>query len=227
MRDGLRFCYTPPEYAPPVSPAPVSQKGYVTFGSFNNLAKLTPEVIETWSAILKAVPNARLVLKWKSLGDAEIRERLVVRFAQHGIDTARIDCRGWSTHPQMLAEYGEIDIALDPFPFSGGLSSCDALYMGVPVLTLPGELPISRQTGSFLDALGLTDWIASSREDYIDKAVALAGKADLLDCLRQNLREKMLTSQLCGGAAYARTIESALSALHMANARLPIPSTLT
>lgn len=91
----------------------------------------------------------------------------VATFVQHGIDATRIDCRSWSSHPQMLVEYCEIDIALDPFPFSGGLTSCDALHMGVPVLTLPGELPISRQTGSFLDVLGLSNWIAVSVEDYI------------------------------------------------------------
>jgi len=221
--DGLRFCYTPPPYAPAVSPAPILQKGYVTFGSFNNLAKLTPEVIETWAAILKAVPAARLVLKWKSLGDAETRDRLVAAFVQHGIEAARIECRSWSSHPQMLAEYGDIDIALDPFPFSGGLTSCDALYMGVPVLTLPGELPISRQTGSFLEALGLSEWIAASREDYIDKAVRFASRVDALKHLRQTLRDKMLASRLCDGAAYARAIESALSALYMA--KRPSPNT--
>jgi protein O-GlcNAc transferase len=214
--DGLRFCYAPPEYAPAVTPALILQKGYVTFGSFNNLAKVTPEVIETWAAILQAVPNARLMLKWKSLGDSETRDRLVAAFVQRGVASARIECRGWSSHPQMLREYGDIDIALDPFPFSGGLTSCDALYMGVPVLTLHGELPISRQTGSFLDSLGLTDWIASSRENYIAKAVSLAGDADLLESLRQNLRAKMLASRLCDGTSYARAIESVLSKLHEA-----------
>lgn len=225
--DGLRFCYTPPDYAPAVAPAPTLQKGYVAFGSFNNLAKVTPEVIETWAAILKAVPAARLVLKWKSLGDAETRDRLLAAFAQHGIEGARIDCRGWSSHPQMLAEYGDIDIALDPFPFSGGLTSCDALYMGVPVLTLPGELPISRQTGSFLEALGLSEWIAASREDYIDKAVRFASRVDALKHLRQTLRDKMLASRLCDGAAYARAIESALSALYIAKCQTPTQITTT
>ncbi|HZW13187.1 MAG TPA: methyltransferase domain-containing protein [Noviherbaspirillum sp.] len=212
--DGLRFCYTRPEYAPAVSPAPILQKGYVTFGSFNNLAKITPEVIETWAAILKAVSNGRLVLKWKSLGDAETRNRLIAAFTQHGVDGIRIECRGWSSHPQMLAEYGDIDIALDPFPFSGGLTSCDALFMGVPVLTLPGELPISRQTGSFLEALGLPDWIATTRDEYIDKAVILAKRADLLSTFRRTLRKTLLNSRLCDGMAYARAIETALSALH-------------
>lgn len=219
--NGLRFCYTPPEYAPAVSRAPFLLRGYVTFGSFNNLAKITSDVIDAWSVILKSVPDARLVLKWKSLGDAETRDRLVASFVQHGIEAARIDCRGWSSHRQMLAEYGEIDIALDPFPFSGGLTSCDALYMGVPVLTMPGELPISRQTGSFMDALGLTNWIASSRRDYIDKAVRLAGRIDALGHLRQTLRANMLASKLCDGEAYTRAIESALSALHASKTQTP------
>ena len=212
--DGLRFCYTPPTYAPDVSPTPVQCNGHITFGSFNNLAKITPEVIEAWAAILEAVPNARLVLKWKSLGDAETRKRLIAAFTEYGVDGARIECRGWSRHRQMLAEYGDIDIALDPFPFSGGLTSCDSFFMGVPVLTLPGELPISRQTGSFLDALGLQDWIATTRAEYVLKAIKMAKRVDQLIILRQTLRNDLLKSSICDGTAYARAIEAALSALH-------------
>lgn len=211
--EGLRFCYAPPAYAPTVAPAPALRNGHVTFGSFNNLAKVTPEVIETWATLLQAVPDARLVLKWKALGDAVTRARFLAAFAQYGIDITRIDCRGWSGHAHMLAEYGDIDIALDPFPFSGGLTSCDALYMGVPVLTLPGELPISRQTGSFLQALGLPDWVAASRTDYVARAVAQARQPDFLGHLRAGLRERVLASRLCDGAAYARAIESALRGL--------------
>lgn len=217
--DGLRFCYTPPPYAPAVSPAPTFTKSHITFGSFNNLAKITPEVIQTWAAILNAVPNSRLVLKWKSLGDVETRARLTAAFGQHGIEESRLECRGWSSHPAMLAEYGDIDVALDPFPFSGGLTSCDALYMGVPVITMPGELPISRQTGSFLLAMGLTEWIASDVNKYIERAVRLAKDASALAEARAGLRTRMLASRLCDGAAYARAIESVLtgmqSQLHM------------
>ncbi len=217
--DGLRFCYIPPSYAPVVSPAPALRNERITFGSFNNLAKITPEVIETWAAILKGVPNARLVLKWKSLGDTETRDRLLTAFARHGVSETRIDCRGWSSHTQMLAEYGDIDIALDPFPFSGGLTSCDGLYMGVPVLTLPGELPISRQTGSFLSAMGMTDWIANTRDEYINKAASLAKRGEWLDNLRQALRNRLLTTRLCDGASYAQSIETALSDLHAMKTR--------
>jgi protein O-GlcNAc transferase len=212
---GLRFCYTAPSYAPAVSPTPAQCNGHITFGSFNNLAKITSEVIETWAAILKAVPNARLILKWKSLGDAETRKRLISVFSQHGVDGARIECRGWSSHQQMLAQYGDIDIALDPFPFSGGLTSCDSLFMGVPVVTLPSELPISRQTASFLDALGLQDLIAITRDEYISKAMSLAKSVDLLITQRRTLRTTIVNSLLCDGTAYSRAIETALSELHL------------
>lgn len=208
--DGLRFCYAPPEYAPAVTSAPVLRNGFVTFGSFNNLAKITPEVIETWAAILNAVPDARLVLKWKSLGAPETSDRLKRQFSQHGIGAERIACRGWSNHPAMLAEYGDIDIALDSFPFSGCLTSCDALYMGVPIVTLAGKLPIGRQSASFLSALGLDDMIAQESEEYTAKAVALARDKDRLALLRQTMRPRMLASRLCDGPAYARAIENAL-----------------
>lgn len=208
--EGLRFCYSPPGYAPAVAVSPVLHKDFITFGSFNNLAKVTPEVIETWSSILLQLPTARLVLKWKSLQDEETCERIRKQFSRYGIAAERLECRGWSGHRAMLGEYGDIDIALDPFPFSGGLTSCDALYMGVPVLTWPGELPISRQTASFLDTMGLHDWIAANREDYIARAVRWAANPLALGELRAGLREHMLASKLCDGFAYAQGIEQAL-----------------
>jgi protein O-GlcNAc transferase len=156
--EGLRFCYTPPVYAPEVAPSPFLKNGYLTFGCFNNLAKLTPLVIQSWASILNALPQSRLILKWKSLGDQETARRIQLKFENYGVAPKRIECRGWSKHAAMLAEYSDVDVALDPFPFSGGLTSCDALYMGVPVITMPSELPISRQTGSFLNAIGLNCW---------------------------------------------------------------------
>jgi len=214
--DGLRFCYTPPPYAPDVSPAPTLTKSHITFGSFNNLAKITPEVIQCWTSILNAVPNSRLVLKWKSLGDIETRARLTVAFVQHGIEESRLECRGWSSHPAMLAEYADIDICLDPFPFSGGLTSCDALYMGVPVITVPGELSISRQTGSFLDAMGLDELIGTDQADYQHKAIQLASDRPRLSHLRKNLRQRMLTSRVCDATAYACTLDKTLLGLYLA-----------
>ena len=209
----LRFCYSPPEYAPAVSEAPAKKNEFITFGSFNNLGKITEEVVQTWAAILRQAPDSRLVLKWKSLGDDETREKLFASFVACGVPRDRIECRGWSQHLAMLKEYGDIDIALDTFPFSGGLTSCDALYMGVPVLTLPGELPISRQTTSFLHAMGMTEWIAKDREDYIARAVQWAQAAEALSVLRAGIRNRMLSSIVCDGKAYARAIEDAFEHL--------------
>lgn len=221
---GLRFCYSPPEYAPPVAPAPVTRSGNVTFGSFNNLAKLTPEVLATWAAILQGVPGSRLVLKWKALGDAATADRIRSEFARHGVSADRIECRAWSQHPQMLAEYGDVDIALDPFPFSGGLTSCDALYMGVPVLTMPGELPIARQTAGFLDALGLPEWIIGGRDAYIASAIAFASDHAALETLRRTMRSRMLAARLCDGPSHARSIEHALLTISRAHGSLDNPS---
>jgi protein O-GlcNAc transferase len=209
----LRFCYSPPEYAPAVCEAPAQKNGFITFGSFNNLGKITGEVVQTWATILHQAPKSRLILKWKSLGDEETREKLLVSFAACGVPRERIECRGWSQHIAMLKEYGDIDIALDTFPFSGGLTSCDALFMGVPVLTLPGELPISRQTTSFLHAMGMIEWVAEDREDYIERAVKWAQSAESLSVIRAAIRNRLLSSMVCDGKAYADAIEDALEHL--------------
>ena len=209
--DGLRFCYSPPSYAPPVVAPPSRQSGLVTFGSFNNLAKLAPDVLQTWGEILLQVPASRLVLKWKSLEDAETQSRIRAMFEGWGVEGARIQFRGWSPHAEMLAEYGLVDIALDPFPFSGGLTTCDALYMGVPVITLMGGYPISRQSAGFLQAAGMDDLVATSRTEYIEKAIRLAGNPIELERLRASIRHRVLTSRICDGPAYARAIEAQLA----------------
>jgi len=207
---GGRFCYAAPAYAPDVAPAPFRKNGHVTFGSFNNIAKTTDEVLRVWAEILRAAPAARLVLKWKTLSFAGERERLAAAFAAAGGDVARLDLRGPSPHAKMLAEYGDIDVALDPFPFSGGLTSCEALWMGVPVLTMPETRPVSRQTLGFLAAVDLEgDFAAASAEAYIERAAALAANPDELDGLRETLRPRMAASPLCDAPAFARTIQEA------------------
>src|SRR5262249_7395838 len=120
--DPSRFCFAPPEAAPDVAPPPCLRAGFVTFGCFNRLSKLPPPVIALWSRVLAAVPGSRLLLKSAALADAWMREDLAARFAQHGIASSRLALRGHSPHAEMLAEYGDVDIALDPFPFNGGLT---------------------------------------------------------------------------------------------------------
>jgi predicted O-linked N-acetylglucosamine transferase (SPINDLY family) len=206
---GGRFCYEPPDYAPePVAP-PCLATGGVTFGSFNNLTKLGPDVIRLWARVLHAVPGAQLLLKWKSLTDEGARQRLTSDFAAEGIGAERLILRGQSPHEAMLKEYGEIDIALDPFPFSGGLTSCEALWMGLPVVTLPGPAAASRQTLGFLRAIERTEWAATSPEDYIRIAASLAVDQAGLAVRRAGQRQRLAATALCDGKSFARGLEAA------------------
>jgi protein O-GlcNAc transferase len=200
-----RFCYDPPNYAPP----PSRRGGTLTFGSFNNLAKVGPEAVALWAAVLRAVPDAKLLLKWKSLADQRLRDRLTADFGTAGVDADRLILRAASPHAEMLAEYGDVDIALDPFPFSGGLTSCEALWMGVPVVTLPGTAAPSRQTLGFLAALGLTGWAATDAADYVRIAAGLAADRAGLESIRATLRTRMAASRLCDGAVFTRDLENA------------------
>ncbi len=205
---GGRFCYAPPDYAPPIAEPPLLRCGHPTFGSFNNIAKLSGPTVGLWAALLDRVPDARLVLKWKTLADPEMRDRVLVAFAQAGADVGRIELRSASPHPAMLAEYGDIDIALDPSPFGGGLTSYEAMWMGVPVVTQPGLRPVSRQTAALLAALNLPELVCASPEQFIDTAARLAGDAERLRSLRFGMRECMRSSTVCDGAAFTRNLEA-------------------
>jgi predicted O-linked N-acetylglucosamine transferase (SPINDLY family) len=204
-----RFCYAPPDYAPlPVDP-PSLRRGYVTFGSFNNIAKVGPDVIAMWADVLAANPSSRLLLKWKTLDDETVRSSVSAAFAAAGVAEGRLELRGFSPHSDMLAQYGDIDIALDPFPFGGGLTSCEALWMGAPVLTMPGDRPASRQTAGFLAAIGLSNCVVRSPAEYVRLAAALAADHTRLAALRRALRPAMAASPLCNGALFTSTLETA------------------
>jgi len=206
-----RFCYTPPPYAPPVRPPPHLAKRAFAFGSFNNMAKLNGDVVAVWARILAGAPDARLILKWETLGFAAERARVAALFAKHGIDPARLELRRACAHPQMLEEYGDIDLALDPFPFCGGLTSCEALWMGVPVLTLPQLRPVSRQTLAFLRELGLErEFVAASADDFVARAVAFARDPVPLAALRPVLRARMRASPICDAELHAVALQDAL-----------------
>jgi protein O-GlcNAc transferase len=204
-----RFCYAPPDYAPaPVDP-PALLRGAITFGSFNNIAKLGPDVVNLWAEVLRTTPRSRLLLKWQSLDDANQRRRIADAFMSVGVAGDRLELRGFSPHADMLAQYGDIDIALDPFPFGGGLTTCEALWMGAPVLTMPGSRPAARQASGFLAQLGLTQCVATSPGDYVGRAAALAADLDRLTLLRRSLRPRMAGSPLCDGALFTPTLEVA------------------
>ena len=203
-----RFAYRPPAYAPPVAGRP-PKAGTIVFGSFNNLAKLTDPVVDLWSRLLAAIDGARLLLKWPTLADPHVAETIRARFARHGIAAERLDLRAASPHATMLAEYGDMDIALDPFPFSGCLTTVEALWMGVPVIALKGGRPVARQSAAILERIGLADLVADSEADYLDNAFALAGDAERRAALRQTLRRRMADSTLLDGRAVAADLENA------------------
>jgi protein O-GlcNAc transferase len=200
-------CYAPPEDAPPLAPLPAQGSGRVTFGSLNNLAKLNPAVLALWARVLEAVPGSRLLLGWPGLADAGIRRRLYALAAAAGIDLARLDLRIGGAHREFLSLYGEIDIALDPFPYSGGLTTIEALWMGVPVITHPGERYAGRHAMSHLGQAGLHDWICADAEAYVARAATAAADLEALAALRASLRARLAASPLLDGAGFTQRLE--------------------
>jgi predicted O-linked N-acetylglucosamine transferase (SPINDLY family) len=199
-------CYAPPEYAPPVAPLPALRNGFVTFGCCNNLAKINPRVTALWTRLLREIPDARLLLVTKALGDRAARDRCQEAF--DGV-ADRVSFSGMVPHAELLARYGEVDIALDPFPYSGGLTTLEGLWMGVPAITLGGDRFASRHTLSHLTAVGLTEFIATDEDDYIARAAALARDPAWLESIRLGLRDTMAASPLCDCRRFTRNLENA------------------
>ncbi|MCW2314343.1 O-linked N-acetylglucosamine transferase family protein [Rhodoferax antarcticus] len=209
-----RICYQPVPFAPPVAPAPCLINGFITFGSFNNTGKYNPRVFDVWAQVLASVPNSRLVLKWRTFNDAALGQSVTDAFTQRGIDPQRLDLRGPSFHADVLKEYADIDIALDPFPFTGGLTSCEALWMGVPVITWPQSRTVSRQTHAFVNAIALPELSAKDGADYVRIAVELAHHPERITSYRTTLRQRMSASPLMDVPAFARQLEACFKALH-------------
>ncbi len=211
-----RWCYNPVGFAPPVSPPPCLASGAVTFGSFNNTLKYNDAVFAAWARILESVPGSRLVLK--SYGFDNTSEIDRVRFAFQSLDIApdRLDLRPASFHRQVLEQYADIDIALDPFPFTGGYTSCEALWMGLPIVTLCGDRAVARQTYALISTIGkpewLEEWVAHDVDAYVRNAVALASDRDKLAEIRTNLRGVMKASPLMNGRQFARDFEEVVQA---------------
>jgi predicted O-linked N-acetylglucosamine transferase (SPINDLY family) len=209
LPDGY-VCYSPPPYAPRVMPLPALSRGHITFGCFNNLAKMTPRGIVTWCHVLRRLPDARLVLKTYQFSDPSTRDRVLAAFAEGGIGADRVELRGRSGHRAFMREYNDIDIALDPFPYSGGLTTCEALWMGVPTVTVPAEIFASRHSMSHLSNAGLADWVAPDVAAYVELAVAKASDIEALAALRARLRARVKASPLCDAPRFGRSLGTAL-----------------
>lgn len=205
-----RLCFRPPDEDVAVSPLPALANGYITFGCFNNLTKMNDKVVALWSRVLAAVPNSRLFLKAQQLGEPSVQQHTIERFAGHGIDAWRLILEGFDSHAKYLTSYHMVDIALDTFPYPGGTTSFDALWMGVPVLTLNGERFLSRQGVGILMNAGLPDWIAADATDYMGRALTHAGDLQNLINLRSRLRRQVLASPLFDATRFARHFETAI-----------------
>lgn len=202
--------YRPPAEAPEVSEPPHLGVGHVTFGCMNNLAKLTPEMIALWARLLAASPGARLSLKSFGFAAESARRSILRQFAERGVGAERLSLSGpEDLEVAHLGKYAEIDVALDVFPYNGVTTTCEALWMGVPVVTLAGRTHVSRVGASILHGAGLADLVAASPEDYLRIALALAGDVDRLATLRRSMRERLKASPLLDAQNFARSIENA------------------
>ncbi len=204
------LCYDPPEAAPPIGPPPSLAKAYASFGSFNNPAKIGPEVVAVWAEILRRAATARLVLKYRGLGDPTVKRQYFDLFAAHHVEPQRLELLPSSSYAEYLAAYLQVDVTLDPFPFSGSATTCDALWMGVLVVSCPGETFASRHSLSHLSSVGLTETIARDLKEYVELAVSLAGDLPRLAALRAGLRQRMAASPLCDGKRFATNFMSML-----------------
>jgi predicted O-linked N-acetylglucosamine transferase (SPINDLY family) len=199
-------CYDPVDETPEVSSLPALSTGAVSFGSLNNFAKMHEGVLARWALLLQAAKGSRLLLYCP---EGEARKRVRASLGKLGISPERVTFSGYLPRRDYLSLYHSIDIGLDPFPYNGMTTTCDALWMGVPVLTLPGNTPASRACLSVLSTLGLQEFVAASEEEYIRMAVELAADLPRLARLRAALRPRMRDSALMDAPRFARNVEAA------------------
>ncbi len=207
------FAFDAPAGMPAVAPLPMRAKGNATFGSFSRLVRLNDGVVAAWAEILKRVPGARLVLNALPFVDALARGRMEARFDRHGIDRGRLDLVYTTPQPATWAAYGGIDVALDPFPHNGGVTSFEALWMGVPVVSLRARPPLGRYGDCLTGALSMDEWCVDDIEAYVARAVAAVSDPEALAATRAALRGRMARSELCDGAGLARALEDAYASM--------------
>jgi predicted O-linked N-acetylglucosamine transferase (SPINDLY family) len=204
------FCYLP-DVAPELQPPPCMRAGTITFGSFNNLAKLSPHAVALWARVLHRVPDSSLLLKAAGTAQQVSQRRICEAFSAHGIAEHRIRFMSWSREPDAhLMAYQEVDIGLDTYPYNGATTTCEALWMGVPVISRCGATHPSRMGASILAAIGHEDWVAESDDEFVSMAAALAAQPGAIAMFRREARKLLGASPLLDGVAQARDFESLL-----------------
>ncbi|HEX8523770.1 MAG TPA: tetratricopeptide repeat protein [Tepidisphaeraceae bacterium] len=207
------LCYRPPEDAPDVRRRTRSTGG-ITFGCFNRLAKVSAATLSLWAQVLRETPNSRLVLKWHGMSDPRTEARVCDHLQRHGLDPDRVTLLGQEpSAAQHLDRYNEIDVALDTFPYNGTTTTCEALWMGVPVVTMAGRSHVARVSASILSTVGLGDWNAHTPAEYVRIAAVAARDADRRQALHRTLREKMRSSPLMNARTFTATLENTLAPL--------------
>ncbi|MDN7492155.1 tetratricopeptide repeat protein [Burkholderia sp. AU45274] len=203
------LCFTPPACDVEVGPLPMAARGHPTFGCFGQLVKIGDDVVRAWSRILHTLPDARLLLKAHELGREGVRDATVARFARHGIDASRLILEGGSPRAEYFDAYHRIDVALSPFPYPGGTTTAEALWMGVPVLGMKGGRFVTHICESVLHAAGMGEWVADGEDAYVAKAIAAVRDRERLATLRAGLRAQLLASPLCDARRFAAHLEAA------------------
>jgi len=204
-------CFTPPNFEVEINNLPANKNNFITFGCANKLSKINEEVIILWSKILKSIPGSKIYLKNKNLENPNIAEQFLKKFEYHEIKRERIILLGESsTRKELLKFYNKIDIALDPFPFQGNTSTCEAIWMGVPVLTLKGNRYLFHFGESINFNLGMSEWVANSKEEYISKAIKFSSNLEELSKIRITLKEKALQSPVFNAPRFANNFSDLL-----------------
>ncbi len=202
-------CYTPPENAPVVTPLPAAKNGYVTFGAFTTNLRYNRPLLEVWAEILKLTPNSRLLLGFRDGGDEKIQEHYLSQFAECEVSRERIEISGWKSHTEYLKQYSDVDIVFDTFPENGGTTTCEALWMGAPVISLAGQHQNGRVGLSILSQIEMSSFAVETPSEYIAKAVSVANRPDSLMKMRASMRSRMAESSLCDTKRFARDVETA------------------
>lgn len=218
-----RLCFTPPTEAIDPGPLPALADGHLTFGCFQRLPKINDALLQAWAEIMRRQPGSRLRLQSMQLADPGLRAAFLQRCVAAGLNLDRLVLHDASSRGQYLAAHREVDILLDTFPYTGATTTCEALWMGVPTLTIAGDRLLARQGASLLAGLGLDEWVANDVDDYVNRAVRLAGDLKGLSQLRRELRHRLLTSPLCDARGFVADLQDALWGMWKAAPRVRKP----
>jgi predicted O-linked N-acetylglucosamine transferase (SPINDLY family) len=206
-------CYNPPPMTSEVAPLPSLGAGHFTFGCFNRPAKVNEEVAKAWARILQKVPGSRILMVYGGLGEASTQQSLRAVLARGGVPNDRVDLVGRTEQSQIVAAYAYVDMALDPFPYSGGVTTLEAMWMGVPTVTFVGDTFAGRHSATHLTAAGLREFCQPDIDSYVASAVSWSSRREELAELRRGLRARIDASPLCDPPRFARNLSDQLMRL--------------